>query len=154
MSSVKWEEVKVEEFTSRVFFKFEAVGDMIVGRYVKMQEEEGRYGKQMVVYLRTRDGDECLNANFDLQRRFEAAELAKGDLVRVTFAGWVDLKDDKKMKQFTLEVNRDRPPIADPKDVKPVPAARPAPAARLAPARAAPPPVADDLPPGDDDIPF
>jgi hypothetical protein len=105
-----FQEVKVDDAGELgSFFKFNAIGDKLLGVFVSYEEAQGTYGPEKRYTLKNREGLHTVTANFDLNRRLQAAQLQPGHAVKITHTGVLPNKDPSKsgMKQFKVEVDRD-----------------------------------------------
>lgn len=134
-----FEEVKLTDeetaalATGGEFFRFNAIGDKLVGRFVKTEERVNQFQKKEIVYTfktRTPEGavkEVRLSPNVALAKMLEKAELKPGHAAMITYTG--DLPIEGKphpMRMFKLAVDR-AAGAAAPKPPPP------------------PPPAADDL---------
>lgn len=109
------------------FFKFGAIGDKLVGRFIRTQPTTGTYAKagQLDYVFRTKAGDVSLSPPADAALKLKKANLKPGNAVMISYERDQDVGKESLMKVFRVLVD-DSPAVAK----KPEPA---------------PPPVPDDI---------
>lgn len=131
-----WQEIDPGELPDLPpFFKFEAIGDRFLGRFVSYSKAKGNFEKDEDRYVfKNKAGSHCIVANFDLHRRLAKAALKAGNAVEIIHTSIAPPAKEGQngMKQFKVRV--DYAPPAAPAAPKPPP----------------PPSANDDL----DDIPL
>lgn len=130
------------------FFKFTAIGQRLLGRFVKSQKQTGQYAKadllDYVFRIASKDEDGkviagkteevLLNANKQLHAKLAKCKLQPGYAVKITFTGEIDVGQPSKMKVYEVEF-----------DASPAPSGA---------AKPPPPPPPPPTPAADDDVPF
>lgn len=122
---------------SGTFFKFNAIGDRLLGRFIGTRPSTGTYAKpgQLDYTFRHKNAegvveDVTLTPPADLALKLKKAALQPGWKVSITYASEVDTGKESKMKVFKLLVDDSDGAAAAPKAAPPPPAPKPkAPAA-------------------------
>lgn len=115
------------------FFKFEAIGAKLTGRFVRTQPQTGQYAKAGAVdyVFRTKEPsgaivEVVLNPPADLSLKLKKAALTPGRAVAMTYERDLDVGKESPMKIIKL--------LVDDTPMKPAPAAAPPKAPPPAPA--------------------
>lgn len=130
------------------FFKFTAIGQKLLGRFVKTQKQTGQFAKADLedYVFRVAKKDEngqviagqteevVVNTNKQLNAKLKKCGLKAGYAVKITFASELDVGQASKMKVYEVEY-----------DASPSPAGA---------AKPPPPPPPPPAPAADDDVPF
>lgn len=113
------------------FKKFDAIGDRVGGLFVKREERNGRYGKETVYTIRTKNEAGVIEdisissgGNSDAVLKLEKAGLKQGNKVIVAFTGTRDVGKQHPMKLFKVQVDDSvtpLPPLSAPKPASPKP---------------------------------
>jgi hypothetical protein len=110
------------------FFKFDAIGDRLVGRFLRSEERDGKFGRETLYHFKrkTEAGqieEVALSSggNSDAIQKLRKAAIKPGVAVMVTFTATLDVGKANPMKMFKVLV--DDSPAATP-----TPAPKPKPA--------------------------
>ncbi len=117
---------------SGAYFKFSAIGDRLVGRFISTRPSTGTYSKpgQLDYIIRHKNAegaieDVTLTPPADLAAKLKKAQLKPGWKVSITYASDHDVGKESPMKVFKLLVDDSDPPKA----ATPAPAPAPKPKA-------------------------
>lgn len=118
-------EIEVDPAEGGEFFRFNAIGDRLLGVFVSFEAKKGNFDKLDQNYtFRTKEGVVTVSASANLAMKLEKAALKPGHRVMVTYTG--DLAATKPgfsaMKIFKVLVDSDPQTLAKPKPPPPPPA--------------------------------
>lgn len=132
-----WQEVTLSEeeraSMAQKFYKFEAIGQKLYGRVVRLVPQTGQYAKpgahDFVVRTKNAETNEIeevvLNPPTDLAALIKKANVAVDHAIEATYVSDRDVGKASPMKVFKLRVNTEAPRAPAPKPA-PVPAPKPA----------------------------
>lgn len=121
---------------SGAYFKFNAIGDRIVGRFISTRPSTGTFAKpgQLDYTIRHKNAetgaieDVTLTPPADLAAKLKKAQLKPGWKVSITYSSDVDVGKESPMKVFKLLVDDSDAPAAAKPAAPPAPAPKPKPA--------------------------